>query len=401
MTLPLNTSNRESGYYNGLWSVDHIIPAKDCMVFRGKEPYSGYVVRLVKYKEDVEKNVGLRYVLIDKDLYPEKIDFGNTYYIPKDITDKISVTFSGVEYSIRHLVDPVETASSVNESIDNKIQKCLNRGLENDNPDKGNRNAKYLTKDKGRKVWVRIHIHHVGQGDTIVIELPDNQIWMVDARFWRKDRREDFDNWMLSKFNKKKIDRLIISHFHYDHIHSVPYIIQNYNPDQVIVTDSLSHRTASVVRALHYAGDRLYVLPKEEKTSFGALQIQLHRTDKFSAVGNSKNPNDHEISVMLKSENGFAFLAGDIPGNMCNDLLSSNFCNGIRNTDQKIIYKVSHHGSKAGYDAGFFNNFDPWRSVISCGQNNRYNHPHRPPIGELSNPTMTWKWDRNSRSYEL
>ena len=347
MTLLSHIDAKKGNYDEGIWSVDHIMPAKDCGIFVGKEPYSGYLVRLVKYKGDIEENVGVKYLLIDEDLYPEKINFGNAYYIHKGVMETIIVTFNGDEYPIYHIVEPPEANTSVDEIMDKNIQEYLGETSGHDNSHEGSSDAKHLSIDRGREIWASIYVHRVGQGDTIVLELPNNQIWMVDAYFWSQDRRNRFDRWMLKKFKKKKIDRLIISHFHYDHIRSVPYIIQNYSPEQVVVTDSLKHRTSSVVRALHYAGDHLHVLPGEEITRLGSLQIQLHRTDRFSAVGNRRNPNDHEISVMLKSENGFAFLAGDLPGNMCDDLLANPFCQGIENS-KNMIYKVSHHGSKTG-----------------------------------------------------
>lgn len=400
MRLLSNINSTKNNSDEGLWSVDHIIPAKDCVVMRGKEPYPGYVVRLVKYKRNIEERVGFRYLLVDKDLYPEKIDFGNTYYINKDIIETIEVTFNDDKYRIRHLIEPLQSDTLINEALDTQIQNYFSQIQGPDSFSFTEEDANPLTESNKHRVWARVYIHYVGQGDTIVLELPDKQIWMVDAFLWRQDRRERFDEWMLKKFRKKKIDRLIISHFHYDHIHSIPYIIQNYNPDQVVIIDSLRHRTSSVARALHYAGNHLYILPDEEITQLGLLQIQLHRTDKFSSITNSRNPNNHEISVMLKSENGYAFLAGDIPGSMCDDLLNRSFCQGVK-SNGNLIYKVSHHGSKTGYDGKFFQKFHPRYSIISCGQGNRFGHPHDPPVSNLLPHTITWKWDDDSRQYDL
>ncbi len=57
-----------------------------------------------------------------------------------------------------------------------------------DSTDLTNVNVAPLSKDDNRRIWIRIHVHHVGQGDTIVLELPDSQLWMVDARFWTRER---------------------------------------------------------------------------------------------------------------------------------------------------------------------------------------------------------------------
>lgn len=239
-----------------------------------------------------------------------------------------------------------------------------------------------------------------------MLELPCDQLWMIDARLWTKKRRDEFDQWFIRKFGERKIDRLIISHFHYDHIHSVQYIIRKYAPAQVVITNSLIHSTKIVERTLYLAKDYLHILPDEEITKFGSLEVQLHRTDRFSNIGSSTDPNDHSISVMLKlkdePQHKFAFLSGDMQGTICNELLNTNFCMGIRE-NLNVIYKVSHHGSRTGYDDNFFAGFIPQFSIISCGQHNRFNHPHNPPLGKLNRrkTTVTWRWGQYSRCYEL
>jgi competence protein ComEC len=388
MGITMNDSDRY------LWSVDNITPTVGAMVFVDKKPYSGYIVRLVKYKENIEENIGFRYILTNKEVYPFKINFGNTYYFSKDITKVIPVTFSSSEYSIRHLIEPPEIASEVDESLKNRIRAHIDKNIINSVVD-----AKCLSEEKGQRIWTRIYIHYVGQGDTSILELPNDQIWMIDARLWNKNIRNQFDKWMLKKFNKKKINRLIITHFHYDHIHSVPYIIENYKPDQVVVSNSLEHSTSCVDRLFQYAGNSLYILPDEEITQFGSLQIQLHRTDKYFSLGTIINPNYHEISVILKSENGFALLAGDIPGEICDKLISNSFCHGMNN--RKMIYKVSHHGSSTGYNVNFFSNIYPTTSVISCGHGNRYGHPDKFLLSQLRSPTITWQWKRECTQYDI
>jgi competence protein ComEC len=382
-----------------LWTVDNIISSQKCNIFKDDKPFMGFLVHLVKYKENIEENIGHRYIIIDEDLFPDKINFGNTYYISNDITKVIPVKFSEIEYPIRYLIEPPYRTSMLDERIKNSINICISRNINNENIIKSKPEIKYLSKTKKQKIWARIFIHDVGQGDTIILELPNNQIWMIDARFLREKRKVQFDEWMHKKLNKRKLNRLIISHFHYDHIHSVPYVIKNYQPDQIVVSNSLVHSTSCVDKVLQYAGDRLYILPGEEITQFGTLKIQLHRTDKYYSVGKSRNPNDHEISVILKSENGFALLAGDIPGQMCEKLISNSFCDGMKK--HKMIYKVSHHGSLTGYDANFFNNISPINSIISCGYGNRYGHPDKFLLNQLQFPTITWQWSEQCMQYQI
>ncbi len=392
-----------SGGSNGLWSVDLIVEAKDCWIFQGKEPFDGFLVRLIKYKDDVEARCGIRYMLIDRKLYPKYVDFGNTYYLPGAFfqQNKEEVTFNAIPKDITRLGAPIDTISSVNALLKEQIQTFFTGSQQSDDASSlSNPNVSPLVKAKKEHVWARIHVHHVGQGDTIILELPKKQLWMIDARFWTNKRRDIFDEWMQGHFKGRHLTRLIISHFHYDHIHSAPHVIEKYKPDQVVITDSLNHGTSSTRRLLHYAKGRLIILKGEEITTLGKLKIHLHRTDQFSNIKKSPDPNDHEISVSFKTDKSFAFLPGDIPGDKCGRILDKRFPKLGTNIKMRF-YKVSHHGSKTGYDFGFLNHLGPNKSVISCGQKNRYGHPHRPPLGKLRHPTITWEWNKYCRSYDL
>ena len=47
------------------------------------------------------------------------------------------------------------------------------------------------------------------------------------------------------------------------------------------------------------------------------------------------------------------------------------------------ILKVGHHGSKNSSTEGFINEVSPKLSLVSCGLNNRYGHPHRQTVERL------------------
>lgn len=49
------------------------------------------------------------------------------------------------------------------------------------------------------------------------------------------------------------------------------------------------------------------------------------------------------------------------------------------------VLKVAHHGSKTSSSKDFLNNIQPSYAIISCGLNNRYNHPNSEVINRISN----------------
>ena len=57
--------------------------------------------------------------------------------------------------------------------------------------------------------------------------------------------------------------------------------------------------------------------------------------------------------------------------------------------DEKIsdidVLKVAHHGSKNSTSELFLQTVNPRVSIISCGENNRYGHPHKETLLRLDN----------------
>ena len=49
------------------------------------------------------------------------------------------------------------------------------------------------------------------------------------------------------------------------------------------------------------------------------------------------------------------------------------------------VLKIGHHGSKTSSSKGFIDEIDPNYSIISVGLNNRYGHPNKEVLNNLSN----------------
>jgi competence protein ComEC len=396
----INVSPRMSDGQKGFWSVDHILHGRDMNLFVGSKEFAGYFVRLVKYKEDMNEPIGIKHMLVEEGPLSEKLSHGNTYLFTKKSTEiETEANFNGWLSPIRRLIEPVETIREINERLNSTIRSLLS-GTDVNAESSIIEDIRPVSFDKdGLPIWAKIHVHHVGQGDTIVLELPGNQLWMIDAYFKTTEHRNRFDEWMEVSFPERELNRLIISHFHYDHIHSIPYVIAQHVPKEVTISDSLIHKTSSTQRTLHHAAGKLHILKNEETRALSDLTVSLYRTDKISNVMGSLDPNVHEIIITLQTKHSFAILAGDTPGSVCNQLLEQKFPNLDINTNVRF-FKVSHHGSKTGYDDSLIAHLNPNESIISCGKVNRYGHPHIPSWDKLKpRPTVTWKDGKNVYSY--
>jgi beta-lactamase superfamily II metal-dependent hydrolase len=227
----------------------------------------------------------------------------------------------------------------------------------------------------------KVIVFNAGQGDTILVEFPDGGLWLVDAYFWRDKKYDDFVRWIRKEYGAgKRFERLIISHFHYDHIRCAARAVVDFRPEIVVVPDTLPHTTGTTRNFLRVARKQseLRKLSGPEDVNVEGLEVRLVRTVDFPAVRPlGRDPNEHAIAVVIKTGGSRALLSGDIPGDMLRCLTSDPFLAAA--DDAYRFYKVTHHCSRTGNDEAFFETFPPTDAVTSCASTNRYNHPHNPP----------------------
>ena len=58
------------------------------------------------------------------------------------------------------------------------------------------------------------------------------------------------------------------------------------------------------------------------------------------------------------------------------------------------ILKVGHHGSKTSSSKEFINYINPKISLISVGEDNKFNHPNEEVLNNLKN-TIIYRTDKN------
>ena len=89
----------------------------------------------------------------------------------------------------------------------------------------------------------RITVFNVGQGELILLDIVDGEQWLINAWFWQKNRYKAFKHYLNTQASDPQIDRLVISHLHYDHIKHATTILSELKPSEVLINDGLKHRT--------------------------------------------------------------------------------------------------------------------------------------------------------------
>lgn len=222
------------------------------------------------------------------------------------------------------------------------------------------------------------HFIDVGQGDAILVTTSGGNM-LIDTS--ESGAEEQLFNY-LERAGIKKIDYLVLTHPDADHIGNADKIIKNFDIGKVIMTDFVA-TTKTFERLLDAIEEKdLEVIKPEAGDEFvlGALKLTV-----IAPVEKYDDPN--EMSIVLKATFGknSVMLTGDAEHESEGDIVKYWSKEALKCD----ILKVGHHGSSTSTTPAFFEAVDPDIAVISCGEGNKYGHPHKETIEKLEGAKIT------------
>jgi competence protein ComEC len=221
----------------------------------------------------------------------------------------------------------------------------------------------------------------VGQGDSILIIFPNQKTILIDGG---EHDQSDTILSLLKEYNIEKIDNVVATHPHADHIGGLLNIIQNV-PIGKIYDTGQEHNTQTFENYLDLIESKRipFNLARENNEIDdldSKVDIKILNPPEPLFVGTGNDINDNSIVLKLTYSNFSILFTGDI-GEIPEERLVSNE-NIIKDID---ILKVPHHGSKYSSTVEFLQTVNPQIAVISVGEDNRYGHPHLETLERLEN----------------
>jgi competence protein ComEC len=221
---------------------------------------------------------------------------------------------------------------------------------------------------------IKVHYIDVGQGDSILIQV-NNKNLLIDAG--TTDSTDKLLSY-LSKQNISRLDYVIATHPHEDHIGGMAAIIRKFKIGQFYAP----RKTAST-RTFENMINALKSKNLKINTAKEGVTIDLEKNAECVMLApNSDNyDSTNNYSAVLKITYGnsnFLFM-GDAEKLSEREILSKNL-----NVNCDML-KVGHHGSTSSSSPEFLDRVSPKIAVISCGKSNDYGHPHKPTIKALNN----------------
>ena len=233
------------------------------------------------------------------------------------------------------------------------------------------------------KEKLAVHFLDVGQGDSIFVELPNNKTMLIDAG--ENYHGEGIINY-IQKAGYSKIDYLVATHPHSDHIGSLPYIVRNFKIGKVYMPKVTA--TSKLYESLLKSIKSKKLTVKDAKAGVnivkkGDLSVSIIAPSQIDET----NLNNCSIVIMLKYGDNSFLLTGDAEtGEM--DSIKADL-----NAD---VLKAGHHGSKNSTTENLLTKVTPEITVISCGKNNEYGHPDKEVLTLLKKfKSSVYRTDKN------
>ena len=169
----------------------------------------------------------------------------------------------------------------------------------------------------------------------------------------------------------KKIDNLILTHGDYDHMGEAINIVNNFKVEKVIFNcGKFNDLEKELIKVLNKRKIKYYSCINE-------LNIDNNKLY-FLQTKEYDNENDNS-NVIYTKISGYKFMfMGDAGVDKEKDILENY---NISNID---VLKVGHHGSKTSSSKKFIDEINPKYGVISVGKNNKYGHPNKEVLNNLS-----------------
>ena len=219
---------------------------------------------------------------------------------------------------------------------------------------------------------LRVNYIDVGQGDSIFIQLPNNETMLIDAgEAYKSDNVINY----LNNLGITKIDYVVGTHPHTDHIGGLEEVINTFDVGSIYMprAGSTSKTYEDLLTTISNKGLKV----KTAKSGVVVLDDNNLKLE-FIAPNSDSYSELNNYSAVLKLtylDNTFLFM-GDA------ETLSENEVTCDVDAD---VIKVGHHGSDSSSGIEFVKKVSPEYAIIMVGEANSYNHPYQSIIDRYEN----------------
>lgn len=214
----------------------------------------------------------------------------------------------------------------------------------------------------------------VGQGDSILVISPDKKAMLIDAG--EKSEADHIED-VLREYEVEKIDVLVATHPHSDHIGGMQSIVEAHEIGMIYMPNA-THTSATFKNLLNALSEK----DVSTKQARSGMEIDLGAGVTCEILGPVSeeyvNLNNYSVVIKLTYDQVSFLFTGDAEKDAEEELIQE-YGDHLAST----VLKLGHHGSSTATVGRFLTYVNPSFAVISCGLNNSYGHPHTEVLFEL------------------
>lgn len=224
--------------------------------------------------------------------------------------------------------------------------------------------------DNTQQTGVKVHYINVGQADSTLIQVDGKNI-LIDA-----GNDDNLTYNYLKQQGITKLDYVIATHPHADHIGGMSTIINNFTVDKFyapkVTTTTVTFE--NMIKALQNKGLKITTPTIGETIAIGNATLTFLAPNSATY----EDLNNYSIVCKLKNGNNSFIFTGDAESLSEGEILAKQLDISAN------VLKVGHHGSSSSTSQGFLNKVNPQYAIISVGAGNDYGHPNQETLTKLN-----------------
>lgn len=207
---------------------------------------------------------------------------------------------------------------------------------------------------------------NVGQGDSILLHSNNHSI-LIDTGgiiSYQDDTEYSLVTSitipLLKSLGIRKLDYLILTHGDYDHMGEAKQLLKKIKVENIIIN----------LGNINYLENELVKIRKDIVKGYEGLQLSCGTFELIQLNEAYQDENTGSQIYYVTDGNINILLTGDASIESEQNLINKY------DLPEIDILKVGHHGSKTSSSKKFIDTIKPKYSLISCGKDNKFNHPN-------------------------